>query len=44
MRNAGIVDLPLHGGKCPKWLFPLMKKLAGAISEIIVNEEKGVIK
>jgi hypothetical protein len=38
MKNSGIVDLPLHGGKCPQWLFPLMKKLARGISELIVNE------
>ena len=36
--RTGIVNLPLHTGKCPKWLFPRMKKLAGAISEIIVDE------
>lgn len=35
---SGVVDLPLHGGKCPQWLFPLMKKLAGQISEIIIDE------
>lgn len=38
MKNSGIVDLPLHGGKCPRWLFPLMKRLAGNISELIVDE------
>ncbi|MBD3252516.1 DUF763 domain-containing protein [Candidatus Pacearchaeota archaeon] len=38
MRNSGIADLPLHRGKCPGWLFPLMKKLAGGISEVIVEE------
>ena len=36
--KTGCVNLPLHGGKCPKWLFPRMKKLSGAISEIIVDE------
>ncbi len=38
MKNTGMVDLPLHGGKCPRWLFPLMKKLAGKISELIADE------
>ncbi|MEW6294834.1 MAG: DUF763 domain-containing protein [Candidatus Diapherotrites archaeon] len=31
-------DLPLHPGKCPKWLFWRMKELSGAIAEIIVFE------
>ncbi|MEM4702958.1 MAG: DUF763 domain-containing protein [Candidatus Pacearchaeota archaeon] len=34
----GVVDLPLHYGSSPRWLFERMKKLAQAISEIIVNE------
>lgn len=38
MRNTGIVDLPLHGGRCPRWLFPLMKELSGKISEVIIEE------
>ncbi len=38
MKSCGIVDLPLHGGKCPQWLFPLMKKLAGKISELVIDE------
>ncbi|MDP2924736.1 MAG: DUF763 domain-containing protein [Nanoarchaeota archaeon] len=38
MRQSGVVDLPLHGGKCPQWLFLLMKRLAGNISELIVDE------
>jgi len=36
--RTGIVNLPLHGGKCPRWLFPRMKKLGGAISEAIIDE------
>jgi len=28
----------LHGGNCPAWLFPRMKKLSGIISEIIIEE------
>jgi len=37
-KNSGVVDLPLHSGKCPKWLFPLMKNLSKNISELIINE------
>ncbi|MFW6014620.1 MAG: DUF763 domain-containing protein [Candidatus Nanoarchaeia archaeon] len=33
-----MVNLPLHGGSCPRWLFPRMKKMAGVISELIINE------
>jgi len=36
IRNT--LDLPLHTGKCPSWLFEKMKKLALQISEIIVDE------
>ncbi|MBI2657223.1 DUF763 domain-containing protein [Candidatus Woesearchaeota archaeon] len=38
MLKTGIANLPLHGGSCPRWLFPRMKKLAGAISETLVYE------
>lgn len=38
MIKKGIANLPLHGGKCPQWLFPRMKKLSGIISEVIINE------
>lgn len=33
------VDLPLHGGKCPSWLFNKMVKLSGEISELIIEEQ-----
>jgi len=36
--KTGIADLPLHYGKCPKWLFDKMKILAREISEIIICE------
>ncbi|MEM2875207.1 MAG: DUF763 domain-containing protein [Candidatus Hadarchaeales archaeon] len=36
--RTGIAELPLHGGRCPPWLFARMKLLGGAISEAIVNE------
>jgi hypothetical protein len=38
MKRVGVAELPLHGGKCPPWLFSRMKLLGGAISEIIVHE------
>ena len=38
MKRVGIAELPLHGGKCPPWLFSRMKRLGGAISEIIIRE------
>ena len=36
--HTGYAELPLHPGNAPPWLFKRMKKLAGAIAEIIVNE------
>jgi len=38
MERTGYADLPLHGGKCPRWLFQRMEKLARVLSEIIVYE------
>ena len=38
MIKSGIANLPLHGGNCPRWLFPRMKKLSGCISELIIDE------
>ncbi len=38
MRKVGVSDLPLHGGRCPPWLFKRMKKLAGLVSEVIIHE------
>lgn len=38
MIKSGIANLPLHSGCCPRWLFPRMKKLAGAISETLIYE------
>jgi hypothetical protein len=38
MKRIGIAELPLHGGRCPPWLFSRMKKLAGVITEAIVYE------
>ncbi len=36
--RTGIANLPLHPGKCPKWLFPRMRDLSGAIVEAIALE------
>ncbi len=38
MIRSGITNLPLHGGSCPRWLFPRMCRLSGAISELIIDE------
>ncbi|OGJ22419.1 hypothetical protein A3K73_07660 [Candidatus Pacearchaeota archaeon RBG_13_36_9] len=35
-----IVDLPLHGGSCPRWLYPRMEKLAEQIFIILDMEYK----
>ena len=36
--HVGVAELPLHPGRCPPWLFSRMKRLGGAIAELIVNE------
>ncbi len=36
--KVGVADLPLHGGRAPRWLFPRMVALGGSICEIIVDE------
>lgn len=38
MQKTGIVNLPLHNGNAPPWLFKRMVRLSGAISEAIVLE------
>ncbi|MFB6088531.1 MAG: DUF763 domain-containing protein [Candidatus Aenigmatarchaeota archaeon] len=38
MVKKATTDLPLHGGRCPSWLFKRMKELTGAISEVIIHE------
>lgn len=38
MIRKGEIDLPLHSGKVPKWLFERMKKLGGIILEAIYYE------
>jgi hypothetical protein len=36
--RVGIAELPLHYGKCPKWLFERMVKLSSQISKLIIQE------
>lgn len=36
--RTGTADLPLHGGKCPAWLFVHMKALSAAIIEVIIED------
>jgi len=38
MSRVGVAELPLHPGRCPPWLFVRMKRLGGAIAELIVQE------
>jgi len=38
MKRTGVASLPLHPGKAPRWLFGRMVKLAGAISEVMIEE------
>ena len=39
MERVGIADLPLHYGKCPRWLFSRMVPLASSICEIVIEED-----
>ncbi|MBU0532884.1 DUF763 domain-containing protein [Candidatus Micrarchaeota archaeon] len=36
--KTGVVDLPLHPGKCPAWLFKRMRPLTKEISQIIIRD------
>lgn len=36
--KTGTANLPLHGGKCPAWLFVHMKALSAAIIEVIIED------
>lgn len=38
MPRSGYAQLPLHGGKAPRWLFSRMVELARGISEVIIFE------
>jgi len=34
--RTGIANLPLHGGKCPGWLFARMRKMSRALLEVML--------
>ena len=36
--KRGFANLPLHGGKAPRWLFARMKKMAGEVAQVICEE------
>jgi hypothetical protein len=38
MHRSGTADLPLHGGRVPRWLAERMTKLGSAITETIIYE------
>jgi hypothetical protein len=38
MTKTGMANLPLHGGKAPKWLFKRMVSLSKGITDVIVYE------
>lgn len=38
MQKTGQLDLPLHSGKAPRWLFQRMVRLARCITEVILIE------
>ena len=38
MPKTGLVSLPLHPGKAPRWLFKRMVELSKGIAEVIVYE------
>jgi uncharacterized protein len=38
MKRSGVADLPLHGGRVPRWLAERMTQLGTAITEAIVLE------
>ena len=38
MPKTGIANLPLHGGKAPKWLFKRMVKLSKGIIDVLILE------
>lgn len=37
-RRTGIANLPLHSGKCPRWLFEKMVELARVLLQLLVVE------
>src|SRR5688500_5537811 len=39
MRQTGIAQLPLHGGKAPAWLFQRMVRLGREITRLIIEND-----
>src|SRR5918995_5616425 len=39
MRQTGIAELPLHGGKAPPWLFQRMVRLGREIVRLIIEDQ-----
>jgi uncharacterized protein len=39
MRQTGIAQLPLHGGKAPAWLFQKMVRLGREITRLIIEDD-----
>jgi Protein of unknown function (DUF763) len=39
MRQTGIAQLPLHGGKAPVWLFQRMVRLGREITRLIIEND-----
>jgi len=38
LKRSGFADLPLHGGRVPRWLAERMTKLGAAVTETIVHD------
>ncbi len=38
MKKKGTTNLPLHGGKAPRWLFKRMVRLSRGITEVVIEE------
>jgi len=36
--RTGIANLPLHGGKCPAWLFARMRRMSRALLEVMLMD------
>ena len=38
MEITGVADLPLHNGKVPNWLIPIMKRMSRALLDVMLLE------
>ena len=38
MGKTGVANLPLHGGKAPRWLFQRMVALSKGVTEVLIDE------